>query len=97
MGMILLPGCSIQKRIKRADKKFAIGEYYTAADIYKSCYGRLSSKTEKQLKGYVAYKQGECYRILNNPRATNCYQNAIRNKYFLQDSTVFLHAGMAYQ
>ena len=97
VAMILLPGCSIQKRIKRADKKFAIGEYYTAADIYKSCYGRLSSKTEKQLKGYVAYKQGECYRILNNPRAVNCYQNAIRNKYFLQDSTVFLHAGMAYQ
>ena len=97
VAMMLLPGCSIQKRIKRADKKFAIGEYYTAADIYKSCYGRLSSKTEKQLKGYVAYKQGECYRILNNPRAVNCYQNAIRNKYFLQDSTVFLHAGMAYQ
>ena len=92
-----LSSCSINQRIKRADKKFAIGEYYVAADIYKSCYGRLSSKTEKQLKGYVAYKQGECYRILNNPRAVNCYQNAIRNKYYLQDSTVFLHAGMAYQ
>ena len=56
--LLLLPGCSIQKRIKRADKKFAIGEYYVAADIY---------------------------------------QNAIRNKYYLQDSTVFLHAGMVYQ
>ena len=90
VAMILLPGCSIQKRIKRADKKFAIGEYYTAADIYKSCYGRLSSKTEKQLKGYVAYKQGECYRILNNPRATNCYQNAIRNKYYGETSFIVL-------
>jgi peptidoglycan-associated lipoprotein len=87
----------VQQRIKRADKKFAIGEYYTAADIYKQCYGQLSSKKDRQLKGYVAYQQGECYRILNLPRATNCYQNAVRNKYYLQDSTVFLHAGMALQ
>ena len=95
--LFVLSGCSVQRKIKRADKKFAIGEYYTAAEIYKSCYGRLSSKKEKELKGYVAYKQGECYRLINNQRAVNCYQNAIRNKYYLQDSTVFLHAGLALQ
>ena len=97
VAVLCLSSCSIQQRIKRADKKFAIGEYYTAADIYKQCYGQLSSKKDRQLKGYVAYQQGECYRILNLPRATNCYQNAVRNKYYLQDSTVFLHAGMALQ
>lgn len=96
-AVLLLSGCSIQQRIKRADKKFAIGEYYTAADIYKSCYSRLSSQKQKELKGYVAYKQGECYRLINNPRAVNCYQNALRNKYYLQDSTIFLHAGLALQ
>ena len=96
-AVLCLSGCSVQQRIKRADKKFAIGEYYTAADLYKSCYSRLNSKTEKELKGYVAYKQGECYRLINNPRAVNCYQNALRNKYHLQDSTIFLHAGIALQ
>ena len=97
LATLCLTSCSIQQRIKRADKKFAIGEYYAAADIYKSCYGRISSKTDKPLKGYVAFKQGECYRILNNPRAVNCYQNALRNKYQLQDSIVFLHCAQALQ
>ena len=46
---ILLSGCSVQQRIKRADKKFAIGEYYTAGDIYKQCYSRLSKKKDRDL------------------------------------------------
>jgi peptidoglycan-associated lipoprotein len=95
--LFVLTGCSIQQRIKRADKKFAIGEYYAAADIYKSCYSRLSTKKERDLKGYVAYQQGECYRLINNPRAANCYQSALRCKYHLQDSTIFLHAGQVLQ
>ena len=97
IAMLCLSGCSIQQRIKRADKKFAIGEYYDAADIYKSCYGRLSTKKDRELKGYVAYRQGECYRLINNPRAANCYQSALRCKYHLQDSTIFLHAGQVLQ
>ena len=94
---LTLSGCSIQQRVKRADKKFAIGEYFTAADLYKSCYSRLNTKTDRELKGYVAYKQGECYRLINNPRAANCYQSALRCKYHLQDSTIFLHAGQVLQ
>ena len=90
-------GCSVQKQIKRADKKFAIGEYYNAADIYKQCYSRLSSQKDRVQKGYVAYQQGECYRLINNPRAVNAYQNALRNKYYLQDSTIFLNCGLALQ
>ena len=95
--LFALSGCSIQQRVKRADKKFAIGEYYTAADLYKSCYSRLSAKKDRQLKGYTAYKQGECYRILNNTRAVSCYQSALRCKYHLQDSTIFLNCGLALQ
>lgn len=95
--MLALTGCSIQQRVKRADKKFAIGEYYTAADLYKSCYSRLSTKKDRELKGYVAYQQGECYRLINNPRAANCYQSALRCKYHMQDSTIFLHAGQVLQ
>ena len=92
-----LCGCSVQQRIKRADKKFAIGEYFAAADIYKECYGRLSTKKDRDLKGYVAYQQGECYRIINNPRAANCYQSALRCKYYQQDSIIFLHTAQVLQ
>ena len=97
LSLCLGTGCSIQQRIKRADKKFAIGEYFTAADLYKSCYSQLSTKKDRELKGYVAYKQGECYRLINNPRAANCYQSALRCKYHLQDSTIFLNAGLVLQ
>lgn len=96
-AVLCLSSCSVQQRIKRADKKFAIGEYYIAADIYKQCYSRLNTKTDRALKGYVAFKQGECYRILNNPRAVNCYQSALRCKYQQQDSIIFLNAGLALQ
>jgi len=97
LAALLMSSCSIQQRVKRADKKFAIGEYYNAADLYKQCYSRLNTKTDRELKGYVAFKQGECYRILNNPRAVNCYNNALRCKYQLKDSTVFLNAGLTLQ
>ena len=92
-----MPACSVQKKIKRADRKFAIGEYYTAEDIYKQCYSRLSTKKDRELKGYVAYRQGECYRLINNQRATNAYNNALRCKYQLKDSTVYLHYAQALQ
>lgn len=88
--MIGLSGCSIKARVKKADKKFAIGEYYDAADLYKSSYSRISPKSERALKAHVAFQQGECYRILNNARAAQSYQNAIRYKY--QDSIVYLRA-----
>ena len=97
LAVLVLSGCSIQQRIKRADKKFAIGEYYIAADIYKSCYSRLNSKTQRDLKGYVAFRQAECYRLINNPRASSAYTNALRCKYQLQDSTVYLHAAQVLQ
>ena len=84
-----LSGCGIQKQIKRADKKFAIGEYYDAAELYKKIYPRIK-KQDKALKGQVAFKQGECYRIINHPRAVNAYKNAITNRYQLQDSIVYL-------
>lgn len=81
--------CGVQTRIKRADKKYAIGEYYEAAEIYKKAFPKLKKK-DYRLKGEVAFKQGECYRILNNTRASNAYLNAIRCRYFEVDSIVYL-------
>ena len=95
--LIVLNGCSVQRKIKRADKKFAIGEYYAAGDLYKQCYSRLSTKKDRDLKGYVAFRQGECYRLINNQRATNAYNNALRCKYQLKDSTVYLHNAQVLQ
>lgn len=83
-----MSGCGIKARIKRADKKYAIGEYYDAADIYRSCYPRISAKKERKLKARIAFNQGECYRKLNNQKAATAYRNAIRYKY--QDSIVYL-------
>lgn len=98
MSVLLIGGltsCGIKTRVKRADKKYEIGEYYDAADIYKSVYSRISSKTEKPLKAHVAFRQGECYRILNHQRAATCYQNAIRYRY--PDSIAYLHLAQVLQ
>ena len=83
-----MSSCSISARVKRADKKYAIGEYYLAADMYKQVYRRINSK-DKAMRAHVAFNQGECYRILNNSKAQSAYKNAIRNNY--PDSIVYLH------
>lgn len=93
--LVGLSSCGIKARIKRADKKYAIGEYYDAADIYRQVYGRISPKTDRNLKARVAFTQGECYRVLNNTRASQSYQNAIRYKY--QDSIVYLRLAQTMQ
>ena len=84
-----LGGCGVQKQLKRADKKYAIGEYYDAAQLYKKVYTKIK-RNQKALKAEVAFKQGECYRIINHPRAVNAYKNAITYKYQLTDSIVYL-------
>ena len=88
-GFILLSmtSCSLAARVKKADKKYDIGEYYTASEQYKNVYRRIPSK-DKPMRAHVAFNQAECYRILNNRRALNCYKNAIRYQY--PDSIVYL-------
>lgn len=88
MASILLSSCGIQAKIRRADKRYQIGEYYKAAELYRSCYRQLK-RDDRQRRAEVAFKQGECYRHINNTKATSAYQNAIRNRY--PDSTVFLY------
>lgn len=83
--------CSIEKRVAKADKKFAIGEYYDAAQIYKQCNSRINAKKQRELKAHVCFQQGECYRILNDGKAVNAYASAIKYKY--QDSIAYLYHG----
>lgn len=82
-----LSSCGVKARIKKADKKYAIGEYYDAGNIYQSAYRQVKAK-DKATRAYVAFMQGECYRHINNTKATNAYKNAIHNRY--QDSIVYL-------
>lgn len=80
--------CSISARIKRADKRYNIGEYYQAVEMYSQIARQLKGN-DKATRAYIAFQQGECYRILNNSRAANAYKNAIRYQY--PDSIVYLH------
>jgi peptidoglycan-associated lipoprotein len=89
-----LQSCSITARIKRADRKYQIGEYYAAADMYRQTYRQINSK-DKSLRAHVAFQQGECYRILNNSKALSAYKNAIRYNY--HDSIVFVHYAQVLQ
>ena len=91
---ILLQGCSLKARIKRADKSFSKGEYYKAGDMYKNIYPRIPS-TQKPLRGRIAFQQGECYRLINYNRAEQAYSNAIRYKY--PDSIVYIRYAQVLQ
>ena len=83
-----ISSCSISARIKKADRKYAIGEYYEAGEMYRQIYRRIPTK-EKALRAHVAFHQAESQRILNNSRAASAYKNAI--KYHYPDSIVYLH------
>jgi len=95
-ALLFISSCGLKTKIKRADRKFAIGEYYDAGDLYRQIYPRVKS-TNKSLKGRIAFNQGECYRVLNSSKAINAYQHAISCKYQLQDSIVFLRLAQTLQ
>lgn len=78
--IVALSGCSLKKRIQKADERFEIGEYYEAGNMYRRVY-RSVPNTNKELKGEIAFKQGESYRLINSPRAEIAYQNAVRYNY----------------
>ena len=89
-----LCSCSVSARIKQADKRYNIGEYYQASEMYRQVFRQIDSK-DKVMRAHVAFQQGECYRILNNAKAVNAYKNAIR--YHYPDSIVYLHYAQVLQ
>lgn len=92
--VIVLQGCGSAAQLKKADKKFEIGEYYTAADLYKRLYSRTPPK-EKELRARISFNMGECNRILNFATAETNYANAIRNGYV--DSVLYLRYAQVLQ
>jgi len=90
----LLQSCSIKARIKAADKRYDIGEYFVAADLYKRIFSKIPLK-DKPTRSHVAFRQAECYRFINSIRAEQSYNNAIRNLY--SDSIVYLRLAQVQQ
>lgn len=87
---ILTPLATSCKRVKLedADKRFAEGKYYVAGDMYRKIYRQTSPK-KRELRGQVALKQAESFRLTNNTtRANAAYSNALR--YNPNDSTIHL-------
>ena len=80
IGTILLTGCGAEKAIKKAEKFYAVGEYYDAAAQYKKAYAQTPPK-EKEKRGELSAKMATCYRRTNTTsKAIAAYNNVIRYK-----------------
>ena len=89
LALILTVSCSSERGIKKGDQYVAVMEYYEAAREYKKAYRKIPAKN-RELRGIVAWKLGECYRKCNNAvRAVGAYQNAVRYGY--PDSLALLY------
>ena len=77
---VLTVGCGSDQALKKAEKYYALGEYYESAAQYKKAYSQTPIK-EKTRRGQISAKLAECYRKTNNTsRAITAYNNVIRNK-----------------
>ncbi|MDR1810542.1 MAG: hypothetical protein LBR34_09120, partial [Prevotella sp.] len=77
-----------QVKMSEADLRFAQGEYFEAAAMYRKIYSKAGAK-KRELRGEASYKMAECYRIINNiARARSAYANAVR--YLPDDSLIAL-------
>ncbi len=86
---LLFSGCSIKQKLKKADKKYEVGEYFNAATIYNKIYPKVKVK-DRQTKAYSAFRLGLCYSLINeNEKAERAFSNAVRYNY--KDSIVYLY------
>ncbi len=74
---LLLPSCNVSKKmVKKGDKRFDVGEYEVAIDIYHKAL------TKSNDLGYINFKIGESYRVSNRiKKALPYYQAAVNNGY----------------
>jgi len=94
MTIFLFEGCRLKARIKRADKQFAMGEYYAASVKYKKVLSRIPGR-DKALRARIAFNQAECQRIINYNTAEQMYVNAIRSGY--KDSVIYFRYAQVLQ
>ncbi|MDR2475781.1 MAG: OmpA family protein [Bacteroidales bacterium] len=90
---VLLVSCKTPK-LSEANRRFEIGEYYEAAQMYRKIYNKTPSK-KRELRAELSFKTGECNRFINNTgKALSGYRNAIRYNY--PDSILYLYSGMMF-
>ena len=83
-SVLLLASCGADKNLKRGEKYLALGEYYDAANEFRSAYTKTPAK-ERDKRGKIARKMAYCYERINfTQKAIAAYRNVIRYK---QDST----------
>lgn len=83
-SVLLLASCGADKNLKRGEKYLALGEYYDAANEFRSAYTKTPAK-ERDKRGEIAGKMAYCYERINfTQKAIAAYRNVIRYK---QDST----------
>ncbi|MDR2836916.1 MAG: OmpA family protein [Bacteroidales bacterium] len=67
-----------EKRIKRADKIYEMGEYYRAAQAYNSLQRKIKNK---KLKNEVYFKMGEAYyQIFDYKKAKTNYRKCVKDR-----------------
>ena len=89
LAPVLLSGCRSAK-LSDADEQYARGEYHAAMLTYKKIYNKLTRREERQQRGVVAFRLGECYRHLNMAaNASGAYRDALRYNY--PDSMALLY------
>ena len=78
--LLCLYACGAERDMKKGEKFLAIGEYYDAAEAFKSAYNKTPAK-EKALRGQRALKMAACYEKINSTqKAIAAYRNVIRYK-----------------
>ncbi len=77
---LLVCSCGADKNLKRGEKYLALGEYYDAANEFKSAYSKTPAK-ERDRRGQCARKMAYCYEKINSTqKAIAAYRNVIRYK-----------------
>ena len=89
--IVFLTGCGADQALKKAEKYYAVGEYFDAAAKYRKAYTSTPAK-EKDKRGEISAKMAECYRRINyTQQAIAAYNNAVRFKQ--ADSTSIFYLG----
>ncbi len=95
LALAALTSCKTPK-LSEANQQLERGEFFNASKTYKAVYNKLNPKSDRELRGEVAYKLATCYRRLNMaPNASAAYQNAIRYEY--PDSMAYYWLGRSLQ
>jgi len=84
--LFMLPACNMNKKmVKKGDKKYDVGEYEVAIEIYHKALVKSSDP------GYINFKIGEAYRLSNRiKKSLPYYQAAVKNGYTEDEALYYL-------